>query len=174
MPGGSSRSEADWPLLPAPKKGIFLYTTERRTKSGGLFQKWHRSAINSSPSPSPSLTPVDVQIFDLIQCLQQGPPGMRFDLIGIWLRKLPQRLGRSVALDNAAHLITSVHGRMIRNSTSTDWLCPESYIRAIRSLRAAILHPDEHIWFETITAASILHHVEVCGSHLHTIRGNTY
>lgn len=129
-------------------------------KNGGLMQKWHRAIIADPPMRSPRLNAHEVQAHLLIQCWEEGPLGMRFDLCAGWFRHLPSRLGKSIALDDSIRLVSTVHRLMLSGADPSQWVCPRSYIKSLRSLRKALIHPEQGYWVETLAAAMIMYHIE--------------
>jgi hypothetical protein len=150
-----------WHLTASRNGDVYKYTSERRTPGGGLFQKWHTSIFRPSITTTLPLSPVELQCLRLTKCWDEGPMGMRFDLVAGWLKILPRRLGNSLALDDTVHLLSTIHDQMIKGKDPSCWVCPSTYIKALRSLRKVLIDPEQGHSVETMAAALLLYHIEV-------------
>jgi hypothetical protein len=133
----------------------------RCKKTGRTCMYQRRRQTQPSFLAALPLSTADIRSFQLIECCNEGPIGMRFDLIARWLKLLPPRLGRSCALDDAVSLINVVHKRMLHCQDPSEWISPSAYTKALRSLRNALPDPEEGRAVETLAAALILYHIEV-------------
>lgn len=168
--GGSKRRSPDADSGGVERNGsrsmhnsVWLYTTERRTDSGSLFQKWHRSDALPALASEPAMTEKERQASKLIKCFHEGRAGARLDQLGKWLLLVPQRLGVSQALDDAAVLLSSVHSAMLRRPDldSSMWVDTAPYLQAVTSLREAVADPIKGFSVETLAATFTLYYIEV-------------
>jgi hypothetical protein len=158
---GEAKTYPDLSSERQQKPTLIIYTTEKHLKHGGLLQKWHRLAASEARMRDIPLNPLEIEAHHLILCWDEGPAGMRFDLCAAWFRHLPARLGRNRALDDATRLLSTVHKIMLSEADPAQWVCPASYIRALRSLRKTLSHPVHGCSVETLAAAMIMYHIEV-------------
>ncbi|KAF2661115.1 hypothetical protein K491DRAFT_711029 [Lophiostoma macrostomum CBS 122681] len=135
--------------------------SQRFGEHGTLFQKWHRSDVSTGAMRHGNmpLSPVEARRYRLVKCFDQGPLGMRFGLLGSWLKDLPKRLDTSVALDDAVSLLSNIHERMLNSPTidpAMEWVRPSAYGKALSSLKNALGDPQEAYKVETLAASMLL------------------
>jgi hypothetical protein len=91
-----------------------------------------------------------------------GAASVQSSFLGCWLWHVPQRLGRSAALDHAAVSLALAYFAQVAGDRRVFRNAQLSYTLALRSLAAAIADASRRFSAEVLCATLLLAHYEVC------------
>jgi hypothetical protein len=91
-----------------------------------------------------------------------GAASAQTSFLGSWLRHVPPRLGNSAALDHAASSVAWAYFAKLSADKAILRRAEISYIRAVKSLAAALDDPKQRLDSNVLCATLLLGHYEVC------------
>lgn len=160
--------------------------TEKRSKSGAVFQKFRISdgdgrrlkrysqspRLNSSQSPpqlyiprQPSPSQHQELVLGLINAMSVGDTGHRMSLFGTFISDIPARIGHNPALDAAVACLISAHSAMMHRKAAGEILNASLYLRAVQTLQCCLEDPKMGMSCNTLCASVLLGLVEVRHPH---------
>jgi hypothetical protein len=82
-------------------------------------------------------------------------------VFGPFIQEVPARIGHNAALDAAVAVLVNVHTSLVYKKTANEIVCPELYIRAIKTLQTCLEDPQLGMSANTLCASVLLGLVEV-------------
>ncbi|KAL6707768.1 hypothetical protein ACN47E_003668 [Coniothyrium glycines] len=96
----------------------------------------------------------------LIAATTTGSKGHRMSVFGPLIHEIPQRIGHNPALDAAVAVLVNVHASLVYKKNASDFVSPELYLRAIKTLQQCLEDPHQGMSTNTVCASVLLGLVE--------------
>ncbi|KAI1457956.1 hypothetical protein F4805DRAFT_467031 [Annulohypoxylon moriforme] len=153
--GAKVRSAMQGKMTPYPGRG----DSSNSQSSGSILVGTNRNVNVDVNRPTP-LTPSERLAFGLINSLQVDNQSYRLSVIGEFMWEVPRHLGRSDALDAVTNCLIVTHKNVLDGGHQDSQIHPQSYNRALQSVRKAIIHPKSWSSSDTLCATILLHRLE--------------
>lgn len=143
---------------------MFVLDT-RQDANGGLFQRLRLGSldpehVDRTLSRMVPMSPQQELAFDMLESLENPEIGYRVFSLWDYLLELPRMTGRSRALDDACAALVHAQRSVLKRRPAAEWIDPERYSKALRSLQAALESKDESCSDSTLAATSVMYLVE--------------